>query len=142
MIEIGIGVLLAAAALVVAAGAFGIVIAPGLDLFPLAGVGGVAFLFATGLLFMAAGRTRLAIAHHPERRHTLRTARLTITALLFVAVLAIGLPLVPGPFNLLRIAGFPGGYLIAAQGALVALVILAFWWAARQSRVDAGERGS
>lgn len=142
MIEIGIGLLFAAAAFVVVAGAFGIVLTPGLDLFPLVGVSGAAFILAAGVLLMAAGHTRRAIARHPERRKTLRTARLAAVALLLATLLALGLPLVPGPFNLVRVAGFPGGYYIAAQGALIGLAILAFWWAARQSRIDTGERRS
>lgn len=140
MIEIGIGLLLAAAALFVLAGAFGVVLAPaGVDLFPLVGYGGAGLVFAAGVLLVAAGRTRRAIARHPGRRHALRTARLTIVAVLLTAVLAIGLPLRPGPFNLLRIGGFPAGYYLAAQGALVGLVILAFWWAKRQDRIDLEE---
>ena len=143
MIEIGVGLLLAAGALVILAGAFGVGLAPaGVDLFPLVGYGGTALMLAAGILLVAAGRTRRAIAHHPERRRALRTARLSTAAVLLVAFLALGLPLVPGPFNLVRIGGFPGGYYLAAQGALVGLVILAFWWAGRQSRIDAGEPGA
>ncbi|HRN84987.1 MAG TPA: DUF4212 domain-containing protein [Hyphomicrobium sp.] len=143
MIEIGIGVLLVAGALALVAGAFGIVAAPaGVDLFPLFGVVGTGLVLTAGLLLVAAGRTRRAIARHPERRHTLRSTRLTIVALLLVAGLAIALPLSPGPFNLLRIGGFPAGYYLAAQGGLIGLVILAFWWAARQNRIDAEEQGS
>lgn len=142
MIEIAVGVLLVVSALLVAAGAFGIVLAPGLDLFPLVGVSGTAFVLAAGMLLVAAGYSRRAMARHPERRRALRTARQTTVALLLAGVFAIGLPLLPGPFNLVRIAGFPGGYYLAAQGALVALVILAFWWAARQNRIEAEERGS
>ena len=74
-------------------------------------------------------------------RHALRTARLMIGTLLVTAGLAIGLPLAAEPFNLVRIAGFPLGYYLAAQGALIGLVVLAFVWAARQSRIDAEEPG-
>lgn len=142
VIEIGLGFLLVAGALVLVAGAMGIVVAPsGVDLFPLFGVIGTALVFAAGVFLVASGRTRRAIAQHPERRHALRSTRLTIVALLLVAALAIGLFLSPGPFNLVRVGGFPMGYYFAAQGALVALVILAFWWAARQNRIDVEEQG-
>ena len=141
MIEIGLGLLLVAGAAVVLAGAFGIVVAPaGVDLFPLVGAVGLGLILAAGLLMVAAGHTRRALARHPERRHRLRSARLTTVALLFAAALAVGLPLSPGPFNLVRVGGFPMGYYFAAQGALIGLVILAFWWAARQNRIDAEER--
>lgn len=143
VIEIGLGFLLVAGALALAAGAFGIVVAPaGVDLYPLFGAIGTGLVLAAGVLLVAAGRTRRAIAHRPERRHALRSARLTSVALLLVAGLTIGLFLSPGPFNLVRVGGFPMGYYFAAQGALVALVILAFWWAGRQNRIDAEERRS
>jgi putative solute:sodium symporter small subunit len=60
---------------------------------------------------------------------------------LVAAGLAVGVPLAAEPLNLLRIEGFPFGYYLAAQGGLVALVILAFVWAARQNRIDAEEPG-
>ena len=143
MIEIGLGLLLVAGALVLVAGAWGVAVAPtGVDLFPFFGVIGTGLVLTAGVLLVAAGRTRRAIAHDPLRRHALRSARLTVVALLLMAGLAIGLFLSPGPFNLVRVGGFPMGYYFAAQGALVALVILAFWWAGRQDRIDAEERSS
>lgn len=140
MIEIAIGVLLAVAASVIAAGASGVVVAPGLDLFPLFGIVGVALMLAAAALLMAAGHTRRAMVRHPERRRALRTARATAVGFLLTAALVVGLPLVPGPFNLVRIGGFPAGYYVAAQGALIGLAILAFWWAGRTQRIEAEER--
>lgn len=140
MIEIAFGVLLAVAASVIAAGAFGIVVAPGLDLFPFVGIVGVGLMLAAAALLMAAGHTRRAMVRHPERRLALRTARVTAVGFLLTAALAVGLPLVPGPFNLVRIGGFPAGYYIAAQGALIGLAILAFWWAGRAQRIETEER--
>lgn len=137
MIEIAIGVLLAAAALLVTAVALDAIPPPaGVDLFPLVGWTGTAFVFALAVLLIAAGHTRRSIARDPERSGALRATRLTTVALLLVAVCAIGFPLVPGPLNLIRVAGFPGGYYWAAQGGLVALVVVAFWWAARRNRID------
>lgn len=140
MIEIGMGLTLAAAALTVGAVAIGAMPPPaGVDLFPLVGWTGTAFVLALAGLLIAAGLTRRAIARNPERSGALRANRLTAGALLLVAACAIGLPLVPGPFNLIRIAGAPGGYYWAAQGGLVALVAVAFWWAARRNRIDAAK---
>lgn len=140
MTEIAMGVLLAVAAIVIAAGAFGIGVAPGLDFFPLLGFVGIGLMLAAAGLLMAAGHTRRAMLRHPERRRALRTARMTSIACLLTVALAVGLPLVPGPFNLVRVGGFPGGYYIAAQGALIGLVILVFWWARRVGRIEAEER--
>lgn len=141
MIEIGLGLFLIAGAGSILASGLGLMAAPaGVDLFPLTGFGGLGLIFAAGVLLVASGQTRRAIARFPERRHALRSARLAVVALLFVAWLAIGLPLSPGPFNLVHIAGFPVGYYLAAQGALIGLVILAFCWATRQNRIDVEER--
>ncbi|MCC7250698.1 sodium/substrate symporter small subunit [Hyphomicrobium sp.] len=138
MIEVGFGLLLIAAAVAILSGVGGLLPgASGVDLLPLLGYGGIGFLLATGVLLVAAGLARRAIGRQPERRHALRTARLTTVALLVAALLAIGLPLAVGPFNLVRIGGLPFGYYLAAQGALIGLVVLAFAWAARQGRIDA-----
>ncbi len=142
MIEIGFGLLLIAGVLAVLAGVGGLLPgASGIDLLPFLGYGGVAVLLAAGTLLIADGLARRAIGRDRGIRHALRTARLTTAALLATAVLAIGLPLAAGPANLVRIEGMPLGYYLAAQGALIGLVILAFAWAARQNRIDAEEHG-
>lgn len=142
MIEIGLGLILILGVAAVLAGVGGLVPgASGIDLLPLLGYGGTAVLLATGALLVADGLARRAIAKDPLRRHALRTARLTAAALIVTAGLAVGLPLAAGPANLVRVAGMPLGYYLAAQGALIGLVILAFAWAARQNRIDAEERG-
>jgi putative solute:sodium symporter small subunit len=38
--------------------------------------------------------------------------------------------------NQIVILGFPFGYYMAAQGSLIAFVILAFWFAGRQDEID------
>jgi len=142
MIEIGLGLVLIVGVLAILAGVGGLVPgAAGIDLLPLLGYGGTAVLLATGALLVADGLARRAIARNALRGHALRTARLTMAALLVVAGLAVGLPLAAGPANLVRLAGMPFGYYLAAQGALIGLVILAFVWTARQNRIDAEERG-
>lgn len=142
MIEIGFGLLLIAGVLAVLAGVGGLLPgASGIDLLPLLGYGGVALLLAAGALLVADGLARRAIGRNPGIRYALRTARLTTAALLATAALAIGLPLAAGPANLVRIEGMPLGYYLAAQGALIGLVILAFVWAARQNCIDAEEHG-
>lgn len=142
MVEIGLGLLLIASVLAILAGVGGLLPgASGIDLLPLLGYGGTGFLLGVGALLVAAGFTRRAIRSRPERRLALRTARLTTVALLVTAGLAIGLPFAAGPASLVNIAGFPGGYYLAAQGGLIGLVILAFVWAARQNRFDAEGQG-
>lgn len=140
MIEIALGVLLLILAMAVLSGVGGLVPgASGIDILPLLGYGGLALLLASGVLLIAAGVIRRAIRRHPERRLALRTARTTATALIFVALLSIGLPLVAEPLSLVRFGGVPLGYLLAAQGALIGLTMLAFAWALRQNGIDATE---
>lgn len=140
MIELGLGALLIAGAIVVAMGtasaALGIV-----DLLPLLGYGGVVLMGALGALLCAAGLTRRALKRGTAHRHGLRSGRLTATALIVAVGLAIGLPLAADLLNLVRIEGFPLGYYLAAQGVLIGLVVLAFVWASRQNRIDAEEPG-
>ncbi|MDP1910783.1 MAG: DUF4212 domain-containing protein [Hyphomicrobium sp.] len=134
------GALLIGGAIVIATGKatvlFGIV-----DLLPLLGYGGAALLAALGALLCAAGLTRRALKKNTARRHGLRSGRLTAAAVLIAGGLAIGVPLVADVLNLVRIEGFPLGYYLAAQGVLIALVVLAFAWASRQNRIDAEEPG-
>jgi putative solute:sodium symporter small subunit len=38
--------------------------------------------------------------------------------------------------NTITIIGFPLGFYMAAQGSLIAFVVLIFWYARRQNRID------
>ena len=40
------------------------------------------------------------------------------------------------PLNAIRIAGFPLGFYMAAQGSLIAFVVMLFWFARRQDQID------
>jgi putative solute:sodium symporter small subunit len=40
------------------------------------------------------------------------------------------------PLNNIVILGFPLGFYMAAQGSLIAFVVLIFWFAARQDKID------
>jgi putative solute:sodium symporter small subunit len=40
------------------------------------------------------------------------------------------------PLNQIVILGFPLGFYMAAQGSLIAFVILLFWFAHRQNKID------
>ncbi|MGI9418827.1 MAG: DUF4212 domain-containing protein [Geminicoccaceae bacterium] len=57
-------------------------------------------------------------------------------ALAVVFLLAFLAPLNVDPLNRLIVLGFPLGFFLAAQGALIVLVILAFWFTNRQERTD------
>jgi putative solute:sodium symporter small subunit len=40
------------------------------------------------------------------------------------------------PLNSIVILGFPLGFYMAAQGSLIAFVVMLFWFARRQNRID------
>jgi putative solute:sodium symporter small subunit len=40
------------------------------------------------------------------------------------------------PLNAIVIAGFPLGFYMAAQGSLIAFVVMLFWFAKRQDAID------
>ncbi|MBA5779139.1 DUF4212 domain-containing protein [Stappia sp. F7233] len=66
-----------------------------------------------------------------------RTRRLMIITLVLWAIAGFGLQAFVEPLDAITIAGFPLGYAAASHGALAAFVIIAFWFAARQERIDA-----
>lgn len=143
MIEIVLGLVIIAGLLAMLTGVGGMF--PGstaFDPLPLLGYGGVGVILVVGTLLLAAGFTRRAVARRGgAQRRDLQSARLKSVGCLATAALAIGIPLVAEPLNVVRVDGFPVGYYLAAQGALIGLVVLAFAWASRQNVIDAEESG-
>lgn len=140
MIEIVLGLLVIVSLLATLAGAGGML--PGVSTFDpllLLGYGGVAGVVGTGLLLVIAGVLRRAIARAPRHGHALRSVRLATAGSLAVAGFAAGPALTAEPMNLLSISAVPAGYYMAAEGALIGLVVVAFAWAARQSHLDVEE---
>ncbi len=139
MIEIVVGILglLGAAAILMGAGdTLGL---PLPDLFPLIGFSGTAVVATSGLVLIAAGLYRLTLKRRRHGRHRLRSAGLAWAALLAVSFLALVVPLDVALLNVATVGGFPFGFYMAAQGSLVALVIVAFAAALRQDAIDAAE---
>ncbi|MCA1243593.1 DUF4212 domain-containing protein [Stappia stellulata] len=65
-----------------------------------------------------------------------RTLRLAAVVLGLWAVFGFAVHGLVVPLNSLVIAGFPLGFYMAAQGSLIAFVVLVFWFSARQDRID------
>lgn len=73
----------------------------------------------------------------PDRRNYWSTTR----SLMFVMValwivFAFVVHLFAARLNGIVILGFPLGYYMAAQGSLIAFVVLLFWFARRQNAID------
>ncbi len=138
MIESLLGLFIVLGMVAMLSGAGGVL--PGVAAFdplPILGYGGIAFTLAVGLLLIVDGLVRRRIARGDPSGQALRMSRVTVRGCLLVAALALGVPLAAEPLNVLRVDGFPIGYYLAAQGALIALVVLAFAWAARRNRIEA-----
>jgi putative solute:sodium symporter small subunit len=74
----------------------------------------------------------------PEKRaeYWRRTSKLMWTILILWLLFSFGLPLFADQLNGIRIAGFPLGFYFAAQGSLIAFVVLCAWNARAQNKLD------
>ncbi len=66
----------------------------------------------------------------------LQTRLLMVTCLLALAFFGFAVHLLADALNGIVILGFPLGFYMAAQGSLIAFVVLIFRFAARQDRID------
>ena len=74
----------------------------------------------------------------PERRQEYwrRTSTLMWTIMAFWVLFSFIIPAFAVQLNEIRIAGFPLGFYFAAQGSLIAYVVLCFWNAHTQNKID------
>ena len=68
--------------------------------------------------------------------HWRRSIIWAAVALAVVVVFVVLAPLNVDSLNGVIVLGFPLGFFLAAQGALIALVVVAFWFVNRQERTD------
>ncbi len=71
-----------------------------------------------------------------RRRHFVRTAGLALFVVGGMIALVIAVSLYVRDLDAIVILAFPLGYWLMAQGVLIVAVIGAFWFAARQERID------
>jgi putative solute:sodium symporter small subunit len=74
----------------------------------------------------------------PERREAYwsRTSRLMWTILVIWAIFSFVIPAFAAQLNQIKIFGFPLGFYMAAQGSLISYVVLCFWNAKAQNKID------
>ena len=65
-----------------------------------------------------------------------RTSRLMWTILVLWVFFSFVIPAFAVQLNQIVIAGFPLGFYMAAQGSLIAYVVLCFWNASAQNKID------
>jgi putative solute:sodium symporter small subunit len=68
--------------------------------------------------------------------HWRKTTRLMTTIMILWFVFSFGVHLFAVQLNSIVIAGFPLGFYFAAQGSLIAFVVLCFWNASAQNKID------
>ena len=68
--------------------------------------------------------------------HWAKTRGLMIFTLAVWAFFSFVINFFAVPLNSIVILGFPLGYYMAAQGSLIAFVVLIFWYCARQNSID------
>jgi putative solute:sodium symporter small subunit len=70
--------------------------------------------------------------------HRRRTRHLMLVMLGLWACFSVIIPMLMVPLNRLTIPylDLPLGFFMGAQGALIAFVLMTFWFAARQDRID------
>jgi putative solute:sodium symporter small subunit len=129
MIEIGLGVVAIFSAVAIAAG-----LTDGLVPFPL-GSGVIAAAALVGFALIGRGVYRL-VRRRTGRSHELRSTGLMLSIVGITLVIALALPALNEPLNLIKVAGFPLGLYAMGQGALIVFAVLLFVFAGWQSRVD------
>lgn len=74
----------------------------------------------------------------PEVRaaHWAKTKSLTITVLILWFIFSVGVHWFADALNSINFLGFPLGFYMAAQGSLIAFVVLIFWLTSRQNKID------
>ncbi len=74
----------------------------------------------------------------PEVRaaHWAKTKSLTITVLVIWFIFSFVVHWFADALNSISFLGFPLGFYMAAQGSLVVFVVLIFWLARRQGKID------
>jgi putative solute:sodium symporter small subunit len=65
-----------------------------------------------------------------------RTSRLMWTIMVLWFIFSFGIHLFAVQLNNVVIAGFPLGFYMAAQGSLIAFVVLCFWNGVAQNKID------
>jgi len=78
----------------------------------------------------------MAASREQAEAYWRRTRGLMWTTMTIWFIFSFGIHFFVGSLNGITVLGFPLGFYIAAQGALIVFVVLIFWFAWRQNRID------
>ncbi len=76
------------------------------------------------------------ITQERARQYWSTTSTLMITVLVIWFIASFVVHFFAPSLNQITIFGFPLGFYMAAQGSLIIFVVLIFWYASRQNRID------
>jgi len=76
------------------------------------------------------------ISREVREAHWRKTSRLMWIIMILWFVFSFGIHMFARPLNGIVIFGFPLGFYMAAQGSLIAFVVLCFWNSSAQNRID------
>jgi putative solute:sodium symporter small subunit len=76
------------------------------------------------------------LTRETRAEHWRRTSKLMWIVLALWFVFSFVIPLIAHQLNAIVIFGFPLGFYMAAQGSLIAFVVLCFWSASAQNKID------
>lgn len=77
-----------------------------------------------------------SISPEQAQRHWARTRSLMFVTLAIWFIFSFVVHFFAPDLNDITFIGFPLGFYMAAQGSLIVFVILIFWFAAKQNRID------
>ncbi len=79
---------------------------------------------------------RAGLTPEKAREYWGKTSALMWFVLAIWFVFSFGIHFFVNAMNTIVIAGFPLGFYMAAQGSLIVFVVVIFWFAMRQNRID------
>ena len=71
-----------------------------------------------------------------DRGYWAKTSRLMVVMMTLWLFFSFVVHMFVIPLNGIKILGFPLGFYMAAQGSLIAFVVMLFWFAYRQDQID------
>lgn len=128
-LEIVVGIILVALGLAIVAG-LGAALGP-LAGWPLAGALGVG-----GLTLIAHAAFRVRVGSPAGERRWLRTTGRMLWTCAIIALVAVVVPMLAPALNVATLRGAPLGFLMATEGCLLLLVLVAVGFAVRQDHIE------
>jgi putative solute:sodium symporter small subunit len=77
-----------------------------------------------------------ALTREKMQAYWRRTSTLMWIIMILWFIFSFGIHLFAPSLNKIKIIGFPLGFYMAAQGSLIAFVVLCFWNASAQNKID------